>query len=155
MFLEMLNYKIPCMKLYCKGCLNSNENKVEFMTVKYCYKWKQNVWRAEEIQKGKTTGFQREIEEEYYFYQRVQCVLRSGLLSSLGIKTPLIKLHYLKYPILKMKTFCVSDKKDNINTRHMYKKLKNVQFIIFQIVQFVAKEGLDLRKLIIQSQVNV
>ena len=43
MFLEMLNYKIPCMKLYCKGCLNSNENKVEFMTVKYCYKWKQNV----------------------------------------------------------------------------------------------------------------
>ena len=54
-----------------------------------------------------------------------------------------------------MKTFCVGDKKDNINTRHMHKKLKNVQFIIFQIVQFVAKEGLDLRKLIIQSQVNV
>ena len=101
MFLEMLNYKIPCMKLYCKGCLNSNENKVEFMTVKYCYKWKQNVWRAEEIQKGKTTGFQREIEEEYCFYQRVQCVLQSGLLSSLGIKTPLIKLHYLKIPYFK------------------------------------------------------
>ena len=45
------------------------------------------------------------------------CVTK-WVIKQLGIKTPLIKLHYLKYPILKMKTFCVSDKKDNINTRH-------------------------------------
>ena len=38
LFLVMLRYKVLYIKLYCKGCLNSNENKVNFMTVKYYYK---------------------------------------------------------------------------------------------------------------------